>query len=769
MKTVYIHRLAGVLSALGMALADVAALRELSVDVPLEEDSMRRCVSPTLETTSFHGDSDTREGVDELLERLQEEARNELKEQGIDVDATTTRVLWRLLLRYAGTDQTTPVNYQPGDCITDVRAAFEAIYEKRFGITMPDKTVVVDTVAVEVVSSMEFNVGDFDFSHATVEGLVESGEAPPTEAVVEAYMDGEWHQIPLYIEESIKVGAIINGPAIISGGTGTTVVEPGWKAAMGRQGMILERVVALPTNVAIGTSCDPLYLEIFNNLFMSIAEQMGYTLMNTAFSVNMKERLDFSCAIFDSSGNLIANAPHMPVHLGSMGESIRTVIRRNKGSMHPGDVYILNDPYNGGTHLPDVTVVTPVFLKGSESEDDIIFYVGSRGHQADIGGITPASMPPMSRHISEEGILIDNFKLVDNGVFKDEEFRALLCSGKYPVRSPDVNMADIRAQMASNVKGIEELQKIINHFGLDTVLAYMNHVQDNAEEAVRRAIAALHSGQYTYELDDGSAVQVKVSVDTSRREAIVDFSGTSAEVSTNFNAPSAVCRAAVMYVFRTLVNDDIPMNEGCLRSIDIKIPPENMLNPSFPAAVVAGNVETSQVITDAIYGALGVMAASQGTMNNVTFGNDSNQYYETVCGGSGAGPKFHGTDSVHTHMTNSRMTDPEVLENRYPVLVESFTIRRGSGGRGLWNGGDGVERRLTFNEAMDLAIVSNRRKVPPYGMNGGDPGSVGKSWIVRHEDGSIDEMSSCDLKSVAAGDTFVLQTPGGGGYGSRAR
>jgi 5-oxoprolinase (ATP-hydrolysing) len=505
-------------------------------------------------------------------------------------------------------------------------------------------------------------------------------------------------------------------------------------------------------------------LEVFNNLFMSIAEQMGSTLEKTSYSVNIKERLDFSCAIFDREGQLIANAPHMPVHLGSMGESIRTIIKSRSASMGPGDVYVLNAPYNGGTHLPDVTVVTPVF---DEAGARVIFYVASRGHHADIGGITPGSMPPDSKTVEEEGVLIDDFQLVERGRFREAELRTLLSSGRYPARNPEQNVADLRAQIAANEKGVQELRRMVGMYGLEVVWAYMGHVQDNAEEQVRRVISVLKDGKFTYPLDDGSKISVTVSIDRATRSGVVDFTGTSPQQNTNFNAPSAVCRAAVLYVFRTLVDDHIPMNEGCLKPLKIIIPEGSMLNPRYPAAVVAGNVETSQVITDTLYGALGVMGPSQGTMNNFTFGNERYQYYETICGGSGAGPDFDGTDAVHTHMTNSRLTDPEVLEWRFPVMVESFAIRRGSGGRGKHKGGDGTVRRIRFREAMTAAILSGHRKVAPYGMAGGESGKTGRNSVIR-ADGRREELGSTDKTEMNPGDVFVIETPGGGGFGKAA-
>ncbi|HWS12333.1 MAG TPA: hydantoinase B/oxoprolinase family protein [Rhodocyclaceae bacterium] len=540
------------------------------------------------------------------------------------------------------------------------------------------------------------------------------------------------------------------------------MVEPGWQARVLAGGeLLLERAQPRRGRQAPGTRVDPVRLEIFNNLFMSIAEQMGATLANCAHSVNIKERLDFSCAVFDAAGNLIANAPHIPVHLGSMGESIRTVIARNAGQMRPGDAWALNDPYHGGTHLPDVTVVTPVF--GDEGAAPL-FYVASRGHHADIGGITPGSMPPDSTSVEQEGVLLDNFKLLDGGRLREPELRALLAGARYPARNPEQNLADLRAQIAANEKGAQELRRMVAEFGLDAVRAYMGHVQDNAEEAVRRAIAVLRDGEFACPMDNGALVRVAVRVDHAARSAVIDFGGTSAQLPGNFNAPRAVCMAAVLYVFRTLVDDEIPLNEGCLKPLRVIIPEGSMLDPRSPAATVAGNVETSQCIVDALYGALGAMAASQGTMNNFTFGDDRHQYYETICGGSGAGPGFDGTDAVQTHMTNSRLTDPEVLEWRFPVRVERFAIRRGSGGRGHWRGGDGVERRILFLEPMSAAILSNRRAVPPFGLAGGEPGAPGRNRVIRAS-GEAVELGPTASVEMAPGDAFLIETPGGGGFG----
>jgi 5-oxoprolinase (ATP-hydrolysing) len=579
---------------------------------------------------------------------------------------------------------------------------------------------------------------------------------------------GARHDTPVYDRDRLRPGAEIDGPAIIVEKTGTDVIEPGWRGRISeRNHLLMTRAVPLARTAAVGTAVDPVMLEIFNNLFMSIAEQMGSTLENTSYSVNIKERLDFSCALFDKLGQLIANAPHMPVHLGSMSESVRTVIRERQGTMKPGDVYVLNAPYNGGTHLPDITVITPVF---DEPGKEILFFVGSRGHHADVGGITPGSMPPDSRTVEEEGVLIDDFLLVDGGRFRERELYELLGSGPYPARNPRQNIADIKAQIAANEKGVQELRRLVEHFGLDVVQAYMQHVQDNAEEQVRRVLDVLTDGAFTYELDEGSVIKVKITIDKANRRATVDFTGTSPERSSNFNAPSAVCRAAVLYVFRTLVQDEIPMNEGCLKPIDIVIPPASMLAPRYPAAVVAGNVETSQCITDTLYGALGVLAAAQGTMNNLTFGNQRYQYYETICGGAGAGPDFDGTSAVHTHMTNSRLTDPEVLEWRFPVLLEDFRINRGSGGAGRQRGGDGTVRRIRFLEPMTAAILSNHRRIAPFGLAGGAPGARGRNWVER-ADGTVVELSGTDQTEVGPGDVFVVQTPGGGGFGppDRAR
>ncbi len=736
MKTVFVHSLAGVMSAYGMGLADQTAMREAAVEMRLANISG--------------------EQLAQRLAVLGSAVTGELLAQG--VPEPRIRLVRRVHLRYEGTDSALIVLF--GDAAA-MQAQFETAYKKRFSFLMPSKALVVEAVSVEAIGQ----------SDAPAESLAaptsRSGPLVPHKTV-QMFGNGKWQATGLYQRAAIGVGDVIGGPAIIAEDNATTIVEPGWQASVTPHNhLVLVRVEALPQRRAIGTTADPVMLEVFNNLFMSIAEQMGLRLQNTAYSVNIKERLDFSCAIFDADGNLIANAPHMPVHLGSMGESIKTVMRENAGKMRQGDVFMLNDPYNGGTHLPDVTVISPVF---DEAGRDILFYVGSRGHHADIGGTTPGSMPPDSVSIEQEGVLIDNFKLVDgaNGLLRDVEARALLAGARYPARNPDQNMADFRAQVAANQKGVDELRKMVAHFGLDVVQAYMGHVQDNAEEAVRRVISALKDGHYVYELDNGARIEVAIKVDRQGRSATIDFTGTSDQLPNNFNAPSAVCMAAVLYVFRTLVDDEIPLNAGCLKPLHVIIPPGSMLNPHFPASVVSGNVETSTCITNALYGALGVMAAAQGTMNNFTFGNAQYQYYETISGGSGAGPGFDGTDVVQTNMTNSRLTDPEILEFRFPVRLESYEIRHGSGGVGQWHGGNGGVRKVRFLEPMTAAILSNNRIHAPFGMAGGGPGAKGFNSVVR-ADGSVEQLPHIGKTDMAAGDLFVIETPGGGGFGPAAR
>lgn len=731
MSRVFAHPLAGVLSAFGMGLADQTAMRERALEIVLEDASLAR--------------------VEAALDALAQEATGALLEQGVDaVRISTAR---RVHLRYQGTDSALAVN---AGSVAAMRAAFEAAYRQRYAFLMPDTPLVVELASVEAIGA-----ADTQAVTATLESR-NTEAAPLAQANVRFYSGGRWHDAALYQRDTLMAGDVLDGPAIIAEKNGTTVVEPGWQAALTGQGnVVMTRVTPLPTRRSIGTQADPVRLEIFNNLFMSIAEQMGLRLQNTAYSVNIKERLDFSCAIFDAAGNLIANAPHMPVHLGSMGESIKTVIERNRGTMRDGDVFMLNDPYHGGTHLPDVTVITPVFADGSAEP---LFYVGSRGHHADIGGITPGSMPAASTHIEEEGVLIDNWQLVSSGVLRERETRALLGSGRYPARNIDQNMADLRAQVAANQKGVDELRRMVAQFGRDVVLAFMQHVQDNAEEAVRRVIDALRDGAYRYELDNGAVIEVGIRVDAATRSAAIDFSGTSAQLPNNFNAPKAVCMAAVLYVFRTLVGDDIPLNAGCLKPLTVTVPERSMLNPAYPAAVVSGNVETSSAITNALYGALGIVASSQGTMNNFTFGDAQYQYYETIAGGSGAGEGFSGVDAVQTHMTNSRLTDPEVLEWRYPVRLESHLIRAGSGGGGRWRGGNGAVRRIRFLAPMTASILSNNRIHAPFGAAGGRAGSAGSNRVER-ACGEVVALGHIASVEMAEGDVFVVETPGGGGYG----
>jgi 5-oxoprolinase (ATP-hydrolysing) len=681
--------------------------------------------------------------------------------QGVAADRVT--LARRVHLRYEGTDTALVVDFGPREAML---GEFEALYRRRFSFLMADRPLVVEAISVEAT-------GRGEALRETFADLPpREGPARP-EREVRVYSGGAAHGAPVYRRETLRPGDVIAGPAIIAEANATTVVEPQWQAQVTpRNHMVLSRRVPRAQRAAVGARVDPVVLEIFNNLFMAIAEQMGVTLANTAHSVNIKERLDFSCAVFDSAGSLIANAPHLPVHLGAMGESVRVVAAENAGRMRPGDAYALNNPYHGGTHLPDVTVVTPVFDRAGEK---VLFYVACRGHHADIGGKTPGSMPPDSGHLDEEGVLIDNFHLVSGGAMREGEIRALLAGARYPARNPDQNVADLRAMIAANHKGVVELERAVAHFGLETVLAYMRHVQDNAEESVRRVIdvlevgkgdptASSRIGEFAYEMDNGAVIRVRITIDRARRGATIDFTGTSRQLDSNFNAPAAVTMSAVLYVFRTLVNDDIPLNGGCMKPLKVVVPEGCMLNPRYPAAVVAGNVETSQCVTDALYGALGVMGASQGTMNNFTFGNDRHQYYETICGGAGAGEGFDGASCVHTHMTNTRLTDPEVLEWRFPVLVEEFAVRRGSGGRGRWRGGDGAVRKVRFLEPMTAAILSGHRRVPPYGMAGGAPGAVGRNTVQR-TDGSVTQLAGSDQTEMKAGDVFVIETPGGGGYG----
>ncbi len=739
MTRVLLHPLAGVLSAYGMGLADVRALKQQSVEARLSDAALADSAR--------------------VLDALEAAARSDVGAQGIPAGRIAAKRT--LHVKYEGTDTTLEIGV---DTPARVVAEFERRYRQQYGFLMPGKPLVVEAVAVEAIGRTH-TIGD------AAPALQPRDRALAPIRTNRVYTDGAFRDAAVYDRDHLRPGDAIAGPAVIREDNATTVVEPGWRATCTDRGdIVLDRVEAARRTHAIGTSADPVLLEVFNNLFMAIAEQMGVTLANTAYSVNIKERLDFSCALFDALGNLIANAPHMPVHLGSMGESVKTIIDRRRGAMRPGDVFVLNAPYNGGTHLPDVTVIAPVFLDAAPREPE--FYVASRGHHADIGGITPGSMPPDSTHVDEEGVLIDNVQLVAEGRFLEAEMRALLTSGRYPARNVEQNLADLRAQVAACAKGADELVKMVAHFGLPVVRAYMRHVQDNAEEAVRRVLDVLTDGHFEYEMDSGAKIVVTIAIDKARREATIDFTGTSPQQPTNFNAPSAVCKAAVLYVFRTLVDDEIPMNAGCLKPLSIVIPEGSMLAPRYPAAVVAGNVETSQAITDTLYGALGVLAASQGTMNNFTFGNATYQYYETISGGSGAGPDFDGASVVQTHMTNSRLTDPEVLEWRFPVRLESYAIRRGSGGAGRHRGGDGSERRVRFLEPMTAVMLANHRRVPPFGVAGGAPGALGRNWVERAgypESGAREEFGATCAVEMRAGDVFVVQTPGGGGFGARER
>ncbi|HXY89543.1 MAG TPA: hydantoinase B/oxoprolinase family protein, partial [Xanthobacteraceae bacterium] len=639
-----------------------------------------------------------------------------------------------------------------------MKAAFEEAHRSRFGFMDETKELVVEAVSVEAVG------GGAKFTETETPATKAPRPAPAKRT--RFFSGGAWHEAGVWLREPLRPGHRVAGPALIIEPNQTVIVEDGWQAEVtGKNHLLLTRIKTLLRTKAIGTEADPVMLEVFNNLFMSIAEQMGVTLQNTAYSVNIKERLDFSCAVFDGEGNLVANAPHMPVHLGSMDRSVETVLRENRGRLRPGDVYALNAPYNGGTHLPDITVCTPVF---DDAGKKIIFWVASRGHHADVGGITPGSMSPRATTIEEEGVYIDNFKLVDAGRFREKELNELLFGAKYPARNPLQNVNDLKAQIAANEKGVRELKKIIADFGFDVVEAYMGHVQDNAAESVRRVLDRLHDSEFSYEMDQGTVIKVRISVDKERREATVDFTGTSEQQPTNFNAPAPVTRAAVLYVFRVMVDDEIPMNAGCLRPIKIVVPPRSLLSPEYPAAVVAGNVETSQAVTNCLFGALGALAAAQGTMNNLTFGNARYQYYETICSGSPAGPGFDGTDAVHTHMTNTRLTDPEVLEFRFPVLLEDFHIRPHSGGRGEWNAGNGISRRIRFLERMDCAILSGHRRVRPFGLAGGEPGELGKN-SVRRCGGGIEPLEGCDQTVLEPGEAVIIVTPTGGGYGDPKR
>jgi 5-oxoprolinase (ATP-hydrolysing) len=823
MTTVLIHPFSSLMSAYGMGLADIRATRQQAIEEPFGNTALA-----SIEATGS---------------RFGDEARHEVAGQGVPERDIAVHV--RAHIRYAGTDTalvvpafslggatgfppplrgrdreggtqsttesvTTPLPTPPPQggrgqttasgqdaphssishsniSLNAMKAAFEAAHKSRFGFIDEAKELVVEAVSVEAVG------GGAKFAEPTHD--LTSTTLPSPTLAARFYSGSAWRDAAVYTRAQLSPGHKVRGPAIIIEPHQTVVVEDGWRAEItAKNHLVLTRVVALERQSAIGTQADPVMLEVFNNLFMSIAEQMGVSLQNTAYSVNIKERLDFSCAVFAADSTLVANAPHMPVHLGSMDRAVETIIRENKGRIAPGDVYAINAPYNGGTHLPDITVCTPVFdtpsfegrgnpeeraeratasrlqptsepkVVGDDGEREILFWVASRGHHADVGGISPGSMSPNATTIEEEGVYIDNFKLVDRGRFREQALYDLLNGAKFPARNALQNVNDMKAQIAANEKGVQELRKMVAHFTLPVVKAYMQHVQDNAAESVRRVIDRLHASSFAYEMDQGTFIKVRISVDKDKREATVDFTGTSPQQPTNFNAPEPVARAAVLYVFRVMVDDDIPMNAGCLRPINIVIPKKSMLSPEYPAAVVAGNVETSQAVTDTLFGALGAMAAAQGTMNNLNFGNARYQYYETICSGSPAGPGFPGTDAVHTHMTNTRLTDPEVLEFRYPVVLEDFHIRKGSGGRGRWNAGDGVRRTIRFLEKMDCTILSGHRRVRPFGLAGGESGQIGENW-VRRNDGRMERLEGADATVIDAGEAVIIQTPTAGGYG----
>jgi 5-oxoprolinase (ATP-hydrolysing) len=743
MTTVLIHPFSSLLSAYGMGLADIRATRQQAIEQPMGVKAVAAI---------------TRIGGALAQETVREVA-------GQDVATNRIKVFARAHIRYAGTDTALVVpaftlagaarRRQAPPSQAKMKAAFERSHRAQFGFIDRSKELVIEAVSVEAVG------GGARFKEAALKTTRAGLPAPARRT--RFFSQGQWHRASVFTRDQLKPGQKVAGPAIVIEPHQTVVVEPGWQAAItARNHLVLTRTAKLKRARAVGTHADPVMLEVFNNLFMSIAEQMGVALQNTAYSVNIKERLDFSCAVFDGNGSLVANAPHMPVHLGSMDRAVETIIRENKGKIAPGDVYAINAPYNGGTHLPDITVCTPVFDTRRKS---ILFWVASRGHHADVGGISPGSMSPNATNIEQEGVYIDNFKLVDRGRFRERELNDLLTKAQYPARNPIQNINDLKAQIAANEKGAQELRKMVAHYTLPVVKAYMGHVQDNAAESVRRVIDRLHDCAFDYEMDQGTHIKVKITVNKRKREATVDFTGTSPQQATNFNAPEPVTRAAVLYVFRVMVDDDIPMNAGCLRPIRIVIPPRSMLSPEYPAAVVAGNVETSQAVTDTLFGALEALAAAQGSMNNLNFGNAQYQYYETICSGSPAGPGFPGTDAVHTHMTNTRLTDPEVLEFRYPVLLEDFHIRAGSGGRGQWNAGDGVMRTIRFLQRMDCTILSGHRRVRPFGLNGGEAGQVGEN-SVRRQDGRVETLQGCDATALEAGEAIIIRTPTAGGYGS---
>ena len=728
MTSVLLHPYAGVLSAFGMGLAEIRAIKE----------------------SHFEKDIEYIDDAKKVINQLSSEASKDVNKQGIK--DTYIKLVKKAFLHYQGSHQNLEINFSSSKLM---RESFEKEHKKRFGFYTKNRKILIEMLTVEAIGKSSEN---YDFSTLS---------SPVIEAIPSSYksmiVNSVDTNVPIYQRLDLKIGQMIHGPAIICESTGTNVIDDGWIANLDKlYNLTLTRNQKKVNKKSIGTSVDVVMLEVFNNLFMNIAEQMGATLANTAYSVNIKERFDFSCALFNASGALVANAPHVPVHLGSMSEAIRTVIKLNKGNIFSGDVFVLNAPFNGGTHLPDVTVITPVF---NNEQNKILFFVASRGHHADIGGKTPGSAPPDSKHIDEEGVLIDNFKMFEKGVFRENEIRKILASGKYPCRNIEHNMADLAAQVAANETGIREIKSMISQFGIETVHAYMDHVQDNAEECIRNAITRLEEGKYEYELDNNEFIKVSIKVDKVKREATIDFTGTAKKNPFNYNAPMAVCHAVILYVFRTLVGTNIPLNEGCFKPLNIIIPNNSMINAQYPSAVIAGNTEVSQLTCNALFGALGIIAGSQATMNNFVWGNDKIQNYETICGGTGAGPNFHGTSAVQTHMTNTRSTDPEILESRFPVRLEEFSIRKKSGGKGKFNGGDGATRKLRFLEPMMVTTLCSHRRVPPFGVDGGQPGECGKEWLER-KDGTVLKLKGNDSCNVEIDDLFIMETPSGGGFGT---
>ena len=729
MQTVLLHPLAGVLSAYGMGLADFRVLKQLALEQLWDELGF--------------------EPLKQHLLELERQGREALREQGVADDQISSQ--WRIALRFQGTDTALTVDFTHA---ADILSAFKTKYSQQFGFCYQNRALLIASLQVECIGSEPH---PFD-----VMASASTQRQAKAETNTRMFTQNTWHDTPVYRRDNLQVGGIIFGPSIVLEATSTIVIEPGWQAQLQAGGeLLLTRCQTVAPEQILSTDIDPVLLEIFNRRFMSVAEQMGFVLQNTAHSVNIKERLDFSCALFDADGNLIANAPHIPVHLGSMGESVKALLKQHAATFQHGDAYLLNSPYAGGTHLPDITVVSPVF---SQDGEQLLFFVASRGHHADVGGISPGSMPAYSRHIDDEGVISAGLKILHQGQFQEAAIRQWLDSNPHPARNPAQNLADLQAQIAANQKGAQELLAMVNAYSLPVVLAYMQHVQDHAEACVRKMLMQLDEGRFEYALDQGTKIVVTIAIDRQQCSARIDFSGTSPQMADNFNAPAAVCKAAVLYVFRTLLQDDIPLNAGCLKPLQIVIPAGSLLNPVYPAAVVAGNVETSQYIVDALYGALGVLAASQGTMNNFTFGNQRLQYYETICGGAGAGNGFSGASAIHTHMTNSRITDPEILEQRFPVLLREFSIRTGSGGEGCYRGGDGVIRRIEFREAMSAGILSSHRLQPPFGLRGGSPGALGQNSVIRH-DGREQQLAGCEEIEVNPGDVISIETPGGGGFG----